>query len=112
MEGRKKDGGKASVARDGKEVAVFWCCRGQQRACRMARRLQQKSSNTLGMPNRKGLLQRDSVRSWRGRQFLCCQNEKRQSYQPESRGYETGECHGRQELYLSEKEQGQGGSME
>ena len=54
-------------------------------------KLQQKSLNTLGMPNRKGWSQRHKASSRRECQSLLCQKEKEQSHQSKSSDREVEE---------------------
>ena len=60
-----------------------WCCRDQQRACRMeACRPQRKNLSKLGLPKKKrfaSVQHRES--SWQVRRSRLCQKEKEQSHQ-------------------------------
>ena len=79
-----------------------WCCRDQQRACRMA----QASAETLnipGLPKRKGWPQCYRENSWQERRSRPCRKEKEQSRLSRAPDHEVGESQDGQEPHLGKK---------
>ena len=87
---------------------TLWCCRDQQRACRMA----QASAEKLGLPERKEWPQCHIESSWQERRSRLCQKEKEQSRLSRVPDHEGGESQGGREPHLGEREGDQSESME
>ena len=88
-----------------------WCCRDQQRACRMAQALVEKLEHTGPAEKERvaSVPQRES--SWQVCWNRPWQKEKEQSRQSKVPDRE-GESQGRREPHLGEREGDQSGSME
>ena len=65
-----------------------WCCRDQQRACRM---LQRKNLSILGLPKRKEWPQCHRESSWQARRSRPFQKKKEQSRLSKAPDHEGGE---------------------
>ena len=88
-----------------------WCCRDQQRVCRMAQASAVKVEYT-------GPAEKERVASMPQKEQLArtpeppCQKEKEQSRSSKAPDHEGGESQGGQESHLGEKEEDQNESME
>ena len=78
-----------------------WCCRDQQRACRMAP-ASAKKLNILGLLKRKEWPQCHRESSWQVRQRCPCQKEKEQSRLSKVPDPKGEESHGEREPHLGE----------
>ena len=80
---------------------TLWCCRDQQRACRMAQ-ASAKNWNVLGLPKRKEWPQCHRESSWQERRSRPCQMEKEQSRLSRVPDHEGGESQDGREPHLGE----------
>ena len=83
-----------------------WCCRDQQRACRMAQ-ASAKNLNKLGLLKRKEWPQCHRESSWQVRRSHRCQKEKEHSCLSSVPDHQGGESQGGQEGGGSEREHGE-----
>ena len=115
-----KDGGEDRVARTERESdnrrreekwQTCWCCRDQQRACRMAQASAKKLEHTGPVETERvaSVPQREQLASTRSRPF---QKEKVQSRQSKAPDHEWGESQGVREPHFGESEGDQSKSME
>ena len=89
-----------------------WCCRDQQRTCRMEQASAEKLEHTgpaekervASVPQRKS--------SWQERRSCPCQNKKKQSRLSRVPDHKEGESQDGREPHLGEREGDQSGSME
>ena len=102
---------KSDKKRREEKWQTCWCCRDQQRACRMAQALAEKLE-MLGLLKRKEWPQCHRESSWQERQSRPCQKEKEQSRLSKVPDHEGGESQGEREPHLSKKEGDQSESME
>ena len=94
-----------------KKWQTLWCCRDQQRACRMAQASAEKL-HKLGLPKRKEWPQCHRESSWQERRSRPCQKEKEQSRLSRVPDHEEEESQGGREPHLGESEGDQSESME
>ena len=89
-----------------------WCCRDQQRACRMAQASAEKLEHTRPAKKERvaSVPQRES--SWQERRSRPCQKEMEQSRLSRVPDHVGGESQGGREPHLGEKEGDQSESME
>ena len=86
-----------------------WCCRDQQRACKMAQVSSEKLKHTepaekqsvASAPERE---RERAVGSWQVRRSRPCQKVKEQSRLSRAPDHEGGESQGEREQYLGERE--------
>ena len=91
---------RESDRRKDKKWQTYWCCRDQQRTCR----LQQKKLSILGLLKRKEWPQCHRESSWQVRWSRPCQKENKQSRQSKVPDHERGESQGELEPLLDERE--------
>ena len=90
-----------------------WCCRDQQRACRMAQASEEKLEQlVLGLPKRKEWPQCHRESNWQERRSRPCQKEKEKSRLSRVPDREGKESQGGRERHLGEKKGNQSESME
>ena len=118
---KRKDGGEDRVARTERESynrrrkekwQTCWCCRDQQRACKMAQASAEKLVNILGLPKRKEWPQCHRESSWQVHRSRTCQKEKEQSRLSRVPDHDGGESQDGRKLHLGEREGDQSESME
>ena len=91
-----------------KETAECWCCRDQQRACRLHR----KNLSILVLLKRKERPQCHREGSWQVRQSHLCQKEKEQSRLCKAPDCKVGESQGEREPHVCKRGMDHSGSME
>ena len=81
-----------------------WCCRDQQRGCRMAQISAQKFEQTGPAENKSVDSGPERESSWQVRQSRPCQKEKEQSRLSREPDHEKGESQGGPKPHLDERE--------
>ena len=101
---------RESDSRRDEKWQTCWCCRDQQRACRMAQASAEKLEYTG--PAEKEWPQRHKESSWQVHQSRPCQKEQEQSRLSRVPHHEGGESQDGREPHLGESEGDQRQSME
>ena len=94
-------------------MQTCWCCRDQQKACRIAQASAEKKLEHAGPVEKErvaSMPQREC--SWQVRQSRLCQKEKQQSRLSKAPSREMGESQGEREPHHGEIEEDQSGSTE